>query len=145
MACVGRLTKTECPDLAYTAGMPNQLSDEAISAALSPFPPLTQIVASAARARLLEIFPDAIEMAEGPELGYGFDRGYKGLVFTISLKKNGVNLGVAGGASTDDPDGLLKGTGKLHRHIEILNVALLDDDRLVRLLASALARRRAAR
>ncbi len=127
------------------SGMPNQHAKEAIGAVLNPFPPVTQAIASAARARLLRIFPDAIETAEGRELGYGFDRGYNGLVFTVSLKKNGVNLGIVGGASMDDPDGLLRGTGKLHRHVEIANLALLDDDRLVRLLSSALVRRRAHR
>jgi hypothetical protein len=123
--------------------MPNQLTQEAIAAFLDAFPPITRTIAAAARARLLETFPDAIETAEGRELGYGFDRGYKGLVFTISMKKNGVNLGIVGGASMENPDGLLQGTGKLHRHIEILDVARLEDDRLVRLLVSALDRRRA--
>jgi hypothetical protein len=125
--------------------MPNQLTTDAVGAMLAPFAPITRTIATAARARMLAAFPDAIETAEGKEFGYGFDRGYKGLVFTISLKKYGVNLGIIGGASMDDPDELLQGTGKLHRHVEILDVALLDDDRLVRLLASAVARRRANR
>jgi hypothetical protein len=46
---------------------------------------------------------NAVETAEGNELGYGFDTGYRGLVFTISLNRSGVNLGVYGGASLDDP------------------------------------------
>jgi hypothetical protein len=49
-----------------------------------------------------------IETAERKELGYGFHRGYKGLVFSIRVKKNGVNLGVAWRASLEDPASLLQ-------------------------------------
>jgi hypothetical protein len=91
---------------------------------------------------VLEIFPDAIETAEGNELGYGFDSGYQGLVFTISLVRVGVNLGVFGGASLADPAGLLEGTGKVHRHVKIRDTSALNDD-LRELLGRALDRRRA--
>jgi hypothetical protein len=99
-------------------------------------------LALASRNLVLEVFPDAIETAEGNDLGYGFDSGYKGLVFTISLTRAGVNLGVYGGASLEDPAGLLEGTGKVHRHVKIRDESDLDDD--VRdLLSQALYRRRA--
>jgi hypothetical protein len=98
-------------------------------------------LALASRNLVLEVFPDAIETAEGNDLGYGFDSGYKGLVFTISLTRAGVNLGVYGGASLEDPAGLLEGTGKVHRHVKIRDESDLDGD--VRdLLSRALDRRR---
>ncbi len=75
-------------------------------------------------------------------MGYGFDRGYKGLVFVISMKNNGVNIGVARGATLDDPAGLLRGTGKLHRHVEILEAAVLSDPALKDLLGRALETKR---
>jgi hypothetical protein len=93
---------------------------------------------------VLKVFPDAIETAEGKELGYGLDSGYKGLVFAISIKKNGVNLGVAQGATLDDPACLLRGTGKVHRHVEILDSAVLSDPALKDLLARAVATKRNA-
>jgi hypothetical protein len=124
--------------------MSDRLSVDALGAFLMPFTPAAQTVAVAARDVLFEIFPQAIETAEGKDLGYGFDRGYKGLVFTISLKKQGVNLGVAGGASLEDPDGLLRGTGKVHRHVEILDAKRLGDPDLLRLLRRSLAARRGA-
>jgi hypothetical protein len=63
-------------------------------------------------------------------------------VFTISLTRAGVNIGVYGGASLDDPAGLLEGTGKVHRHVKIRDNADLDDD-VRELLARALDKRRA--
>jgi hypothetical protein len=122
--------------------MKDHLSREELTAFLTPFSPGAQQIALATRDLLLDLFPDAIETAEGRELGYGFDRGYKGLVFTISLKKSGVNLGVVGGASLVDPDGLLRGTGKLHRHVEILESHAVEDPRLRALLGRALTGRR---
>src|SRR5436190_20653525 len=118
--------------------MQARLTPQALTVFLERFSPAARTVAEAARNRLLDIFPDALETAEGKELGYGFDRGYKGLVFTISVKKDGVNLGVVGGASLDDRDRLLCGSGKVHRHIEILDANLLDDPRVTRLLRKAL-------
>ena len=97
-------------------------------------------LALASRDLVLEIFPDAVETAEGNEFGYGFDSGYKGLVFTISLVREGVNLGVFGGASLDDPTGLLEGTGKVHRHVKIRTEADLSTD-LRELLSRAFAKR----
>jgi hypothetical protein len=96
----------------------------------------------ASRALVQEVFPDAVETAEGNDLGYGFDAGYKGLVFTISLVRDGVNVGVFRGASMEDPAGLLEGTGKVHRHIKIRSESDLSDD-LGDLLTRALDLRRA--
>jgi hypothetical protein len=98
-------------------------------------------LALASREVVLDVFPDAVETAEGSELGYGFDRGYKGLVFTISLVREGVNLGLFGGASMDDPAGLMEGTGKVHRHVKIRAASDLSAD-LHDLLRRALDHRR---
>jgi hypothetical protein len=109
---------------------------------LSPFSAEAGSLALATRKIIRKVFPEAIETAEGKELGYGFDRGYKGLVFAISLKKAGINLGVAGGATMDDPAHLLSGTGKVHRHVEILELSALKNTALLELLNRALAERR---
>jgi hypothetical protein len=121
--------------------MNDQLSADALSAFLAPHTRVARSLAQATRDVLLSIFPQAIETAEGKDLGYGFDRGYKGLVFTISLKHGGVNLGVASGASLDDPDHLLLGTGRVHRHIEILDAQQLKAPSLTALLQRAMAAR----
>ncbi len=122
--------------------MPQLLNPDELRTFLAKFSPAARSLSLAARESVLKAFPDAIETAEGKDLGYGFDRGYKGLVFTISMKKNGVNLGVVGGATLDDPARLLRGTGKVHRHIHILDSAVLSDSAVAALLSRAVATRR---
>ena len=117
------------------------LPDDQLDAFLSGRDDTVRSLALASRDVVLEIFPDAIETAEGNELGYGFDTGYRGLVFTISLTRAGVNLGVFGGASLADPAGLLEGTGKVHRHVKIRDRSALNDD-LRDLLSRALDKHR---
>ena len=118
------------------------LDSKTLESFLGGFTPEARSLALATRKVVCEVFPEAIETAEGKEIGYGFDRGYKGLVFAISLKKNGINLGVAGGATLDDPAHLLSGSGKVHRHVEILEPSALKNTALLDLMRRALAERR---
>ncbi|WP_219341257.1 DUF1801 domain-containing protein [Nevskia soli] len=121
-----------------------RLTADELASFLAPFSSVARSLCIASRDAVLKVFPDAIETTGRKELGYGFDRGYKGLVFVISMKKNGVNLGVAQGATLDDPDCLLRGTGKVHRHVEILDSAALSDRALKELMARAVARKRSS-
>ncbi len=91
---------------------------------------------------LRRVLPDAYESAEGGEIGLGLGPGYRGLVFTVSPQRSYVNVGIAGGASLDDPDGLLEGTGKVHRHLKVRSADRLDDERVQALLRRAVAARR---
>ena len=118
------------------------LSDDQLAAFLSGRDDSERALPLASRGLVCEVFPDAVETAEGNDLGYGFDTGYNGLVFTISLVRAGVNIGVFRSASMDDPAGLLEGTGKVHRHVKIRSESDLSDD-LRDLLTRALGRRRA--
>ena len=63
-------------------------------------------------------------------------------MFTVSPQSTYVNVGIAGGASLDDPAGLLDGTGKVHRHLKIRRADELDDERVQALLRQAVAARR---
>ena len=65
-----------------------------------------------------------------------------GSVFTVSPQRGYVNLGVARGASLDDPAGLMEGRGRVHRHVKIRDADQLDDVALGDLLGRALAARR---
>ncbi len=102
--------------------MADRLTDEQVDEFLGDAGPDVSATARAVRAKLLGVFPDAIETAEGGELGLGFDRGYTGLVFTISPQRGYVNLGVARGASLDDPARLMEGRGRVHRHLKVRSV-----------------------
>lgn len=71
---------------------------------------------------ILKVVPEANEMVDAPArvIGYGHGDGYKDMICTIILSKGGVKLGIVGGASLPDPNGLLEGAGKKHRYV-VLN------------------------
>jgi hypothetical protein len=120
-----------------------RLTDEQVEAFLAGSDPNAAAIARAVRVKLLEVFPDAIETADGGELGLGLDRGYTGLVFTVAPQRGYVNVGVARGAALDDPAGLMEGRGRVHRHVKIRDAERLDDSDLDDLLRRAVAARRA--
>jgi hypothetical protein len=111
---------------------------------LAPYSPEIRELAWKLRALVLEIFPDAIELPDPPAklIGYGFDRGYKGLVCGIALHKAHVNLMFAQGAELPDPAGLLSGTGKRARHVKIRQPGDVDRPEIRALLEAAVARKR---
>jgi hypothetical protein len=91
---------------------------------LSAYPATVQEVALGLREIILQVVPDANEMVDAPArvIGYGHGDGYKGMICTIILSKKEVKLGVVGGASLPDPNGLMEGAGKKHRYV-VLNEA----------------------
>lgn len=89
---------------------------------------------------LLERFPNAVITADGDSIGLGTGSGHKSLVFTVLPYRKHVNIGFYRGVELADPNGLLKGTGRRHRHITIRSDAELADPALHELFATALAR-----
>ncbi len=53
-----------------------------------------------------------------------------------------VNLGFDRGTELEDPDGKLKGTGKLIRHIRLNSIADVRDDSVIQLIAQAVSQGR---
>lgn len=53
-----------------------------------------------------------------------------------------VNLGFYHGASLDDADGVLEGTGKAMRHVKVRSVEDVDEDRIRVLIDDAIRERR---
>ena len=117
----------------------SKLSEAEVTTFLSTFDGPIQQLARGALSSLRAMYPAAIETAEGGEIGLGSGTGYRGLVFTVSPQRGYVNVGIAGGASLDDPDNLLEGTGKVHRHLKIRSAEQLDDERVQTLLRRAVA------
>src|SRR5262245_57881047 len=111
---------------------------------LDPFAPEIRELAWKVRGLVLEVFPDAIELLDPPAklIGYGFDRGYKGLVCGIALYKAHVNLMFAEGTELPDPAGLLTGTGKRARHVKVQQPGDVDGPGVRALLEAAVARKR---
>lgn len=61
-----------------------------------------------------DVFPDAVRSQDKGDIGYGFGKGYKGLVFVVSPQARHVNLGVAHGAELQSSFPILQGSGRLH-------------------------------
>ncbi len=87
---------------------------------------------------ILSIFPDAEVTYDKENLGFGFGSGYKNLVFVISPQRQHINLGIANGASLEDPEGLMQGKGKVHRHVKLLRLEQVHDPHLEKLMRRAL-------
>lgn len=81
-----------------------------------------------ARSIILSVMPETIEMLDPSihMIAYGTDRTYKGLICSITIFNSYINIMLANGASLPDPDILLKGTGKIARHMRIEKPADLD-------------------
>jgi hypothetical protein len=88
---------------------------------LEGYPQDVQAIALAARQSLRKWLPGVQESADAsaPVIGYSFGPGYRGLVCTLILSKSGVKLGLVRGSELADPHGLLAGSGKVHRHIQL--------------------------
>jgi len=91
---------------------------------LSRYPANVQEVAHGLRELIKKAAPEVNEMVDAPArvIGYGHGDGYRGMICTIILSKKEVKLGIVGGASMPDPNGLLEGAGKKHRYV-VLNEA----------------------
>jgi hypothetical protein len=88
---------------------------------LARYDPPVREAAEALRALLADALPGVEETPDESAgvIGYGYGPGYKGLIATIILSRKGVKLGLTGGASLPDPEGLLTGSGKVHRYVEV--------------------------
>lgn len=111
--------------------------------AASIFDKYTEPIAAlgyATRAYVLQRLPGATEEVDVPGnlLGYGYGPGYKNMVCTIIASKSMMKIGLYKGTELPDPTGLLKGTGKLHKYIEIKTEADLQNPAVAALLAEGL-------
>ena len=73
--------------------------------------------------------------------GTGESRADKDLICYIAPFKNSVNLGLYRGALLKDEKKLLKGTGKLLRHVKIFELNEINDFDIIDLLKQAKAER----
>lgn len=94
----------------------------------------------ATRAFVLSRLPDVTEEVDiaANMLGYGYGPGYKHMVCTIIASKTMMKIGLYKGTELPDPAGLLKGTGKVHKYIEIKTAADLQNPAVAALLAEGL-------
>ena len=110
---------------------------------LANYPPEVRSLAREARTLIHDVMPNTIELIDPSAnlVAYGLDRGYKGLICGITLFKAYINIMLAQGASLPDPHALLKGTGKLARHIKVTQSTDLTSPAVRTLLEAAYQRK----
>lgn len=91
------------------------------------------------RELIFEVLPDAIEEIDLQVnlAGYSIAPGYKGTVFTLILAKNWVTMGFNHGVALPDPEGLLTGTGKVHKLIRFTESSVTPHPALNQLMTEA--------
>jgi hypothetical protein len=110
-------------------------------ALLREYPDEVQRLAAEARRCLREWLPRAAEDVDSSArlLSYSYGPGYKGAVCTLILSKKGIKLGLVGGATLPDPRGLLEGSGKVHRYVQLSRPEDLKKAGLKQLVSAARA------
>jgi len=100
-------------------------SSSPASKLLARYPDEVQALALEARALIRRLLPDVEESADASAglISFGYGPGYKGMVCTLILSKTGVKIGLVRGSELDDPRGLLEGSGKVHRYIQMKSAA----------------------
>ena len=108
---------------------------------LSPYGDAIQKLALAARKLILEEAPESSEFIyEVYTIAdhFSFTRPGDAFVFTTT-HANWVNIGFNFGVLLPDPEGLLRGEGKLIRHVRISRAADLDAPGIRKLIRAAIA------
>ena len=105
------------------AGSTSRRAEEALDGLLLQYPAPVRELVSEARTILRKWLPGAEETVDSSArmLAYAYGPGYRGLVCTLLLSQSGVKLGLNKGADLKDPQGLLRGSGKVHRHVQLRN------------------------
>src|SRR6266576_5403766 len=106
---------------------------------LKPYPDDVQALTNKARRWLLKSLPGAEESVDpsAAVLSYGYGPGYRGMVCTLILSKSGVKLGFVRGAELNDPSGLLEGSGKTHKYVQLHAASDLNSAGLKQLIKAA--------
>jgi hypothetical protein len=112
---------------------------------LASYPPETQALALRARTFLLRGLPVVAEAVDlkARMIAYSYGPGYRGMVCTLLPSRGGVKIGFYRGSELPDPNGLLQGTGKVHRHVPLATAVDLRTPGLKQLLKAAHAACRA--
>ena len=99
-------------------------------------------MAREALAKMRERLPGAIELVydnyNALAIGFGPSERASEAIFSIAVYPRWVTLFFLRGAGLRDPHGLLKGSGKVVRHIVLKNAGTLDEAAVKELMAQAL-------
>jgi len=122
-------------------------TNKAVVDLLKPYSLEVQKLALAARAFVLRVIPKAMEQVDSKSkvIGFGFGAGYKDMICSLMPAKTWVTLGIGWGAELPDPQKLMDGAGKVHRHVKLKSESDLKVPALEALLKAGVARWEAKR
>ena len=100
--------------------------ETAVHAFLASYPPEVRDLALKLRALVFEVIPGAREQVDTPNemIGYGFSLKRADMICVIAPYTTHVILMFGKGAELRDPEGLLKGTEK---HVRLVNIKQASD------------------
>ena len=104
------------------------------------FDPQVRDLAARTRALIFDVYPEMVEVPWPRQNVAGYGIGPKKMsehFCYIALYDDHINLGFNQGAELPDPEGLLKGPGKMLRHTKIAEPEDLEDPAVRRLLEAA--------
>jgi len=106
-----------------------------------------RLIAHRARGSLIKSVPGCSEIldAKARVIGFGYGAKYADIVCVLILSKTGVKLGLPEGSSLPDPDHLLQGAGRRHRHVPLTTPELIELPPVKALIREALDAYRARR
>jgi hypothetical protein len=96
--------------------------------------------AQSLRKLLTGLLPGVIEQLDAPAkmIGYSYGPKYEDLVCVLIPSKKGLKLGFNKGTELNDPEGWLKGQGKISRYVEIVSPEQIQSKTLHALVQNAL-------
>ena len=110
---------------------------------LQRFEPAIGTLARQALVRVRRQVPGAVELVydnfNALVIGFGPSERASEAVFSLAIYPRWVNLFFLKGASLHDPERILRGSGRVVRHIQVLDPRRLDEPEVRALLARALA------
>jgi hypothetical protein len=114
---------------------------------LAGYSAAVQRIALSARVSIIKSITGCSEVldAKARLIGYGYGTGYRDTVCVLILSKAGVKLGIPDGSTLPDPEHLLQGAGRQHRHIPLTTPELIESPPLKAMLRNALRAYRARR
>jgi hypothetical protein len=117
-------------------------TDRDVADLLEPYSPEVQKLALATRAFVLRLIPNVIETVDTKSkiIGFGFGSGYKDMICSLMPAKSWVTLEISWGAELPDPQKLLEGSGKVHRHVKLKAESDLKTPALQAILKAGLQR-----
>jgi len=115
------------------------MAHDDVASFLTTYPPAVAEIGLNVRETIRAAVPGVRETLDRAArvVGYGFGPGYKDSVCTIIPSQKGIKLGIVRGAELPNLNGLLTGSGKIHRHVVLNTLADAKRPEVKRLLKTA--------